>query len=197
MRRSMMLLVILGLVLAGCGSQPVAQVEKPVTEVAETVEKIAPAVEPEQAQEPTPEPTLEPTPEPTPEPTEEPTPAPTEEPTPEPTQAPVEEMTMSQKNAVRSAQNYLDFTAFSRDGLIEQLSSEYGDGFPREDAEFAVAYLEEHDMVDWYEQAVLEAQSYLELTTFSRDGLIDQLSSEYGSQFTRDQAEYAADQVGF
>lgn len=31
---------------------------------------------------------------------------------------------------------------------------------------------------------------------FSRDRLIDQLSSDYGSQFTVEQATYAADQLG-
>lgn len=106
-------------------------------------------------------------------------------------------MTMSQQNAVKKAMQYLDFSAFSRQGLIDQLSSEYGSGFPIEDAEFAVAYLEDNEMVDWNEQAVKKAQEYLNFTSFSRDGLIDQLSSEHGSQFTREQAEYAASQVGY
>lgn len=106
-------------------------------------------------------------------------------------------MTMSQKNAVRSAEDYLRLTSFSRKGLIDQLSSEYGDKFPREDAEFAVSYLEQRGMVDWKEQAVQSAKDYLNLTSFSREGLIDQLSSEYGDQYTREEAEYAADQVGY
>lgn len=106
-------------------------------------------------------------------------------------------MTMNQKNAIKAAQDYLELTSFSHNGLVEQLSSEFADKYPREDAEFAVRYLEDHGMVDWNEQAVKAAQEYLELTSFSREGLIDQLTSEYGSQFTREQAEYAADKVGY
>lgn len=100
-------------------------------------------------------------------------------------------MTQSQENAVKSALSYIDYDGFSRDGLIEQLSSKYGDQFSREDAEFAVNYVEEHNNIDWNEQAIRNAESYLELTSFSRDGLIGQLSSQAGSQFTKDQAEYA------
>ena len=106
--------------------------------------------------------------------------------------APEPEMTVSQQNALRSAESYLDFAGFSEQGLIDQLSSEYGDGYPLADAEWAVAQLD----VDWNEQAVRSAESYLEFTGFSRDGLIDQLSSEYGEQFTVEQATYAADSVG-
>ena len=106
-------------------------------------------------------------------------------------------LTMGQQNAIKEALHYLSFSSFSRKGLIDQLSSEYGSQFPVEDAEFAVSYLEEHDLVDWNEQAVKEAQHYLEFSSFSRDGLIDQMTSEYGSQFTQEQAEYAAGQVGY
>lgn len=42
---------------------------------------------------------------------------------------------MSQKNAVRKAEDYLDYTSFSRQGLINHL--EYDD-FSTEDATFAV-----------------------------------------------------------
>lgn len=104
-------------------------------------------------------------------------------------------MTMSQRNAVKQAQSYLKAFSFSREGLIDQLSSEYGSNYPYEDAVFAVDYLEKNGLVDWYEQAVKQAQSYLKVFSFSREELIDQLSSEYGSQFTPDQAEYAVNIV--
>jgi|GEM_PF-5435369 len=38
-------------------------------------------------------------------------------------------LTGPQKNAVRSAKNYLAMTGFSRDGLIQQLSSDAGDKY--------------------------------------------------------------------
>jgi hypothetical protein len=88
-------------------------------------------------------------------------------------------LTPSHRNAVRSAQSYLDLKGFSRQGLIDQLSSEYGDQYPVEDATIAVDSLG----ADWTAQAGRSAQSYLDLKGFSRQGLIDQLSSAYGDQF--------------
>jgi hypothetical protein len=40
-------------------------------------------------------------------------------------------MTVSQSNAVRSAQSYLEYTAFSKSGLVDQLVFE---GFTQEQA---------------------------------------------------------------
>ena len=48
--------------------------------------------------------------------------------------------------------------------------------------------------VDWNEQAALQAEQYLELMSFSRQGLIDQLLYE---GFTQEQAEYGASAVGY
>jgi len=106
------------------------------------------------------------------------------------TEPPGPTLTPSQEQAIRAAQSYLDFTAFSRQGLIDQLSSEYGNQFSVEDATFAV----DSSNTDWNAQAVKSAQSYLEFSAFSCQGLIDQLSSEYGSQFTVEQATHGARQ---
>jgi hypothetical protein len=112
---------------------------------------------------------------------------------PEPAAAPEQPSgTVAQQNAIRSAESYLETSGFSRAGLIDQLSSEYGEGFSVEDATYAV----DHVTVDWNAEAVESAESYLEMSGFSRAGLIDQLSSEYGEQYTPEQAAYAADQVG-
>ena len=46
------------------------------------------------------------------------------------------------------------------------------------------------------QQALDSAKSYLDMGGFSRAGLIDQLTSHYGEQFTLAQATYAANQVG-
>lgn len=116
---------------------------------------------------------------------------------PEPESEPEPEYTLAQQNAIRSAESYLGFTAFSRKGLIQQLTSEYGEGFDLADAEFAVAAIEASGGVDWNEQAAKSAQSYLELTSFSRQGLYEQLTSEYGEKFTPEQAEYALKAVGY
>lgn len=105
-------------------------------------------------------------------------------------------MSTAQSSAVRSAESYLSFKGFSRAGLTQQLTSEYGEGFTAEDAEFAIAYIESAGKVDWNQEAVQAAESYLEFKGFSRDGLYDQLTSEYGEQFTPDQANFALSAVG-
>nr|DAR05854.1 MAG TPA: Host cell surface-exposed lipoprotein [Caudoviricetes sp.] len=94
--------------------------------------------------------------------------------------------TVSQQNAIKKAESYLSFTAFSRDGLIKQLKYEK---FPESDAIYAV----DHITVDWNEQAAKKAKSYLDTTSFSRDGLIKQLKYE---KFTQEQAEYGVSKVG-
>ena len=95
------------------------------------------------------------------------------------------------EQALKSAQNYVDTLHFSRQGLKQQLTSEYGSGFSEEAAEYAL----EHVDVDYKQEAVEAAQSYLDAMSFSREGLKQQLTSEYGSGFTEEEAEYALDQV--
>ena len=100
------------------------------------------------------------------------------------------------EQAIKSAKSYLDFSSFSKQGLIDQLSSDYGDKYTKDIAAAAVDYLEQNGMVDWKEQAAKSAKKYLDFTSFSRQGLIDQLTSEYGDKFTLEQAEYGVSQVG-
>jgi hypothetical protein len=95
---------------------------------------------------------------------------------------------VSQQQAVRKAGDYLEYTAFSRSGLINQLAS--FEGFSTEDATFAVDSL----TVDWNEQAAKKAKDYLEYTAFSRNGLINQLVSFEG--FTPAQAAYGVSTTG-
>jgi hypothetical protein len=122
----------------------------------------------------------------------DPEPTPTETPEPTKTTKPKPTFTVSQEQAIGSAKNYLSISGFSRSGLIQQLSSSYGDGFSKADAIFAV----NHIKVDWNEQAVRSAKNYLSISHFSRAGLIQQLSSSYGDGYTVAQATYAANHVG-
>ena len=95
-------------------------------------------------------------------------------------------LSVAQENAIRKAESYLQFSAFSKSGLIDQLEFE---GFSTEEASFAV----ENIKVDWKEQAADKAQSYLDLSGFSRSGLIEQLEFE---GFTTEEATYGVDKVG-
>jgi hypothetical protein len=101
-------------------------------------------------------------------------------------------VTLAMENALESAEGYLDFSAFSQQGLIDQLSSRYGEGYDVGDATWAVNQLS----VDWRREAVESAKGYLDFSSFSRQGLIDQLSSSYGEQFTLEEAIYAANKIG-
>lgn len=94
--------------------------------------------------------------------------------------------TVSQRNAVRSARAYLDYSAFSRDGLVEQLEYEQ---FSYADA----VYGADNSGADWYEQAAKSAEAYMEYSAFSRGSLIEQLKYD---GFTQAQAEHGADAVG-
>lgn len=95
--------------------------------------------------------------------------------------------TLGQSNALVSAKNYLDITAFSKKGLIEQLEYE---GYTSEEANYAA----DHCGADWSEQAKEKAKSYLDIMSFSKEGLIEQLEYE---GFTHEQAVYGAEQNGY
>lgn len=96
-------------------------------------------------------------------------------------------VSLGMQNALSKALDYLDYTAFSRSGLIEQLKYE---GFSQKEAEYGV----EHCGADWKEQAAKKAQDYLDYTSFSRAGLIDQLLYE---GFSQEEAEYGVSAVGY
>jgi hypothetical protein len=117
---------------------------------------------------------------------------PTTQPSPKVTHKPAPPMTASQVQAIGSAESYLSFTAFSRKGLIRQLSSDAGEGFSVADATFAV----DHVKVNWNEQAAKSAESYLKMSHFSRSGLIRQLESDAGEGFTHKQAVYGVTKAG-
>ena len=98
-------------------------------------------------------------------------------------------LSAEQENAVRSAQDYLSYGAFSRKGLINQLSSDAGDGYSLEASTYAVDLLD----IDYNEQAVKSAREYLEHGAFSRKGLINQLSSDAGDGYSLEASTYAVD----
>jgi uncharacterized protein YdeI (BOF family) len=108
--------------------------------------------------------------------------------TEESTESPSESMseTAGQKNAVRSAENYIDTAPFSKTGLIKQLEFEE---YSTEDATYAVNAI----TVDWNEQAARSAKNYLDISAFSRSGLIKQLEFE---GYTTEEATFGVDQAG-
>ena len=94
--------------------------------------------------------------------------------------------TTGQKNALKKAKSYLEYTAFSYDGLIGQLEFEK---FSKEEA----VYGADNCRADWNAQAVAKAKNYLKNSAFSYEGLIGQLEFE---KFTSEQAKHGADNCG-
>ena len=135
---------------------------------------------------PTSKPASTPTPASTPVPTPTPIPSATPVATPEPTPESTPTVSVSKQNAIKKAQSYLSYMAFSRKGLIEQLEYEK---FSNEDAVYAV----DNVGANWNEQALKKGKSYLDYMAFSRKGLIEQLEFE---GFTHEQAVYGTDNSG-
>lgn len=95
--------------------------------------------------------------------------------------------TTGEKNALRSAREYLNFSAFSYTGLINQLEYE---GYSTEEATYAA----DNCNANWNEQAAKSAKEYLDMSSFSRQELINQLIYE---GYTQEQAEYGVTQNGY
>lgn len=95
-------------------------------------------------------------------------------------------LSLGEKNALKEAKSYLEYSSFSYEGLIDQLEYE---GYSHAEA----VYGADNCGADWYEQVLLEAESYLDYSAFSYEGLIDQLEHE---GFTNKEATYGADNCG-
>lgn len=103
----------------------------------------------------------------------------------QPTPRPTDE-SVSQRNARLKAADYLEYSAFSRSGLIKQLEFE---GFSAADATYGT----DAQRANWSAQAARKAKQYLEHSPFSREGLVRQLEFE---GFTTAEATYGVNQAG-
>ena len=75
----------------------------------------------------------------------------------------------------------------SKKGVYDQLTSEAGEQFPADAAQYAVY----HVKADWNKNALEKAKSYQENMDMSVEAIRDQLTSEAGEQFTQEEADYA------
>lgn len=95
------------------------------------------------------------------------------------------------KNALAKAEMYSSMMYMSKKGIYDQLTSEYGEKFPADAAQYAV----DHVQVDWNANALEKAKTYQSSMNMSKAAIYDQLTSEYGEQFTADEAQYAVDHL--
>lgn len=104
-------------------------------------------------------------------------------PTPEPTP----DVPTEYKSALKKAKSYSDTMHMSKQGLYDQLTSEYGEKFSVEAAQYAIDNLD----ADYNYNALQKAISYQETMAMSPEAIRDQLTSEYGEKFTQEEADYA------
>lgn len=114
-------------------------------------------------------------------------PAPVEpEPEPEP------DVPTEYKSALRKAESYSEMMHMSKQGIYDQLTSEYGEKFSPEAAQYAIDNLQ----ADYNANALAKAQSYQDDMNMSPEAIRDQLTSEYGEKFTQEEADYAVANLG-
>ena len=91
------------------------------------------------------------------------------------------------KSALNKAKSYSDTMHMSKAGIYDQLTSEYGEKFSAEAAQYAIDNLN----ADYNANALAKAKSYQEQMSMSPEAIKDQLISEYGEKFTPEEADYA------
>ena len=95
------------------------------------------------------------------------------------------------KSALKKAKSYSDIMNMSKAGIYNQLTSEYGEKFSAEAAQYAIDNVE----VDWKENALKKAKLYQETMAMSPNAIYNQLTSEFGEMFTAEEAQYAIDNL--
>ncbi len=102
----------------------------------------------------------------------------------EETETVAEDIPTEFKSALTKAKVYSDSMHMSKDALYDQLTSEYGEKFTQEAAQYAI------DNVDanWNENALNKAKIYQKDMAMSPSAIYDQLVSEYGEKFTEEES---------
>ena len=95
------------------------------------------------------------------------------------------------RSALKKAKMYSDTMHMSKEGIYDQLTSEYGEKFSPESAQYAI----DNVKADWNKNALKTATVYQETMDMSPSAIYDQLTSEYGEKFTDQEAQYAIDNL--
>ena len=90
-------------------------------------------------------------------------------------------------SALIKGQEYADSMYMSKKAVYNQLTSDYGEKFSSDAANYAMANIK----ANWNKNALHKAKEYQEEQNMSPDAIYDQLTSDYGEQFTPDEANYA------
>lgn len=96
------------------------------------------------------------------------------------------------EEALDIANTYAKEMYFSKDGLYEQLTSDYGEGYSDEVAQYAINNLEG---VDYKENALKQAEYYYTELDMPKDEIREYLVSDVGDMFTEEEADYAIESL--
>lgn len=75
----------------------------------------------------------------------------------------------------------------SKEGVYDQLVSEYGEKFSADATQYAI----DNMTADWNANALAKAKTYQNTMNMSPSAIHDQLTSAYGEKFTKTEADYA------
>ncbi|MCD8207902.1 MAG: Ltp family lipoprotein, partial [Bacteroidales bacterium] len=103
----------------------------------------------------------------------------------------VEAVPSDYQSALKQAESYSSRMHMSKQGIFDQLTSDYGGQFSDEAAQYAI----DNVNADWNANALASAESYSNNMHMSKQGVYDQLTSEHGEKFTADEAQYAVDNM--
>lgn len=95
------------------------------------------------------------------------------------------------KSALNKADTYSNTMHMSKAAIYDQLTSQYGEKFSPEAAQYAMDNIE----ADWNSNALQKAKDYSDTMYMSKAAIYDQLVSEYGEKFTPSEAQYAVDNL--
>lgn len=91
------------------------------------------------------------------------------------------------RSALSKAKTYSDTMHMSKQGIYDQLTSEYGEQFSAEAGQYAIDNLE----ADYKANALAKAKTYQDTMSMSPAAIHDQLTSAAGEKFTVEEADYA------
>ena len=95
------------------------------------------------------------------------------------------------RSALNQADTYANSMNLSKQGLYDQLVSEFGGQFKPEAAQYAI----DNVNADWKANALAQAKTYQNDMSLSPAAVRDQLASEHGGQFTAEEANYAIEHL--
>jgi flagellar biosynthesis GTPase FlhF len=91
------------------------------------------------------------------------------------------------QSALKKADTYANKMNLSKKSLYKQLTSDAGEKFPKEAAQYAV----DNVKADWKKNALAKAKTYQNEMSMSKSAIHDQLVSDAGEKFTEEEAQYA------